>query len=156
MQAGEQTKNRQREQEAEQRHAAVLQRLHALEKKSSETKRQEITATTLHNELEVQQHSPPNAIAAADIDAGTVSAAAQHKRDEVDAPEIVTDSKVNAVTENDCVREHRAPRADIETERTGAHSKAGEMNADAETFRNEGICTPTKDTQPHPADNTAT
>ena len=31
----------------------------------------------------------------------------------------------------------------------------GEMKADAETFRNEGIRTPTEDTQPHPAGNTA-
>ena len=29
------------------------------------------------------------------------------------------------------------------------------MNTDAETFRNEGIRTPTEDTQPHPADSTA-
>ena len=33
MQAGEQKQNRQREQEAVQQHAEVLQRLHALEKK---------------------------------------------------------------------------------------------------------------------------
>ena len=74
MQAGEQTKNCQREQESEQQHVAVLQQLHALEKKSRETKRQENTATTLLDELEVQKHSPPNATATADTDTGTVSA----------------------------------------------------------------------------------
>ena len=140
MQVGEETKHRQREQEVEQRHAEVLQRLHALEKKSSETIRQENTATTLHDEREVQQHSPPNETVTADTDTGTVSAAAQHKRDEVDAAEKVADGKVNAVTENNCVREHRATGADTETETTGAHSKAGEMNTDAETFRNDDHC----------------
>jgi len=46
MQVGDQTKSHQREGKAEQRHTAVLQRLRALKKKSSETKRQENTATT--------------------------------------------------------------------------------------------------------------
>jgi len=155
MQAGEYNTNRQREQEAEQRHAEVLQRLHALEKNSSKTKRQENTVTTLPDEHEVQQHSPSNATPTVDTDTGTVSAGAQHKRDEEDAPEKVADRKVNKVTENDYVREHRATEADTETETIGAHRKANEMNVDAKTFRNEGIRTPTEDTQPHPADSTA-
>jgi len=41
--------------------------------------------------------------------------------------------------------------ADTETETTGAHRKANEMNTDA----NEGIHTPTEDTQSHLADSTA-
>ena len=106
MQAGEYNTNRQREQEAEQRHAEVLQRIHALEKNSSETKLQEDTVTTLPDEHEVQQHSPSNATPRVDTDTGTVSAGAQHTRDEVDAPEKVADGKVNEVTENDYVREH--------------------------------------------------
>ena len=72
----------------------------------------------------------------------------------MDAPEKVAAGKVNAVTENDYMREHRATGADTETETTGAHNKTGEMNADSETFTNEGICTPTEDTQLHPAGNT--
>jgi len=106
MQAGEQKQNRQREQGAAQRHAEVLQRLHALEKKLSKTKRQENTNTTQHDEHEVQQHSPPYATATTDTDTGTVSAAAQHKRDEVDVPVKVAGGKVNAETQNDYVREH--------------------------------------------------
>jgi len=155
MQAGEYNKNRQREQEAEQRHAEVLQRLDALEKNLIETKRQENTVTTLHDEHEVQQHSLSNATPTVDTETGTVSAGAQHKRDEVDAPEKVADGKVSEVTENDYVKEHRATEADTEIETTGAHRKAGEMNADAETFGNKGICTPTEDAQHHPADSTA-
>jgi len=155
MQAGEQKQNRQREQEAAQRHAEVLQRLHALEKKSSKTKRQKNTATTQHDEHEVQQHFLPYATATSDTDTGTVSAAAQHKRDEVDVPEKVAGGKVNAEKQNDYVREHRATGADTETATTGAHSNVGEMNADAETMRNEDIRTPTEDTQPHLEGNTA-
>jgi len=155
MQAGEQKQNHQREQEAAQRHAEVLQRLHALEKKLSKTKRQENTATTQHDKHEVQQHSPTYATATTDTDIGTVSAAAQHKRDEVDVPAKVAGRKVNAETQNDYVREHQATGADTETATTGAHSNVGEMKADAETFRNEGIRTPTEDTQPHLAGNTA-
>jgi len=155
MQAGEYNKNRQREQEAGKRHTEVLQRLHALEKNSSETKRQENTVTTLPDEHEVQRHSPSNATPRVDTDTGTVSAGAQHKIDKVDAPEKVADGKENEVTENDYEREHRAIGADTETETTGAHRKANEMNTDAETFRDEGIHTPTEDAQPHPADSTA-
>ena len=145
MQAGEQKQYRRHEQEAEQRHAEVLQRLHALEKNSSKTKRQENTVTTLPDEHEVQQHSPSNATPTVHTDTWTVSAGAQHKRDEEDAPEKVADRKVNKVTENDYVREHRATEADTETETIGAHRKANEMNVDAKTFRNEGIRTPTED-----------
>ena len=87
MQAAEYNKICQREQEAEKRHAEVLQRLHALEKNSSETKWQENTVTTLPDEREVEQHSPSNATPRVDTDTGTVSAGAQHNRDEVDAPE---------------------------------------------------------------------
>ena len=99
--------NRQREQEAAQWHAEVLQRLHALEKKLSKTKQQENTATTQHDEHEVQQHSPPYATATTDTDTGTVSAAAQHKGTKVDVPAKVAGGKVNAETQNDYVREHR-------------------------------------------------
>jgi len=106
MQAGEYNKNCQREQEAEQWHAEVLQQLHALEKNSSETKQQKNTVTTLPDEHEVQQHSLSNATPTVDTDTGTVSTGAQHKRDEVDAPEIVADGKVSEVTENDYMREH--------------------------------------------------
>jgi len=155
MQAGECNKNRRREQEAEHQHAEVLQRLHALEKNSGKTKQQENTVTTLPDEHEVQQHSLSNVTPTVDTDTGTVSAGAQHKRDEVDAPEKVADRKVSEVTENAYVREHRATGADTETGTTGAHRKADEMNTDAETFRNEGIRTPTEDTQPHLADRTA-
>jgi len=126
----------------------------------SKTKQQENTATTQHDEHEVQQHSPPYATATTDTDTGTVSAVAQHKRDEVDIHEKVAGGKVNAETQNDYVREHQATGADTETARTetartGAHSNVGEMKADAETFRNDGISTPTEDTQPHSAGNTA-
>ena len=108
MQAGEQKQNRQCEQEAAQRHAEALQRLHALEKKSSKTKRQKNTATTQHDEHEVQQHFLPYATATSDTDTGTVSAADQDKRNEVDAPEKVAGGKVNAKTQNNYyVREHR-------------------------------------------------
>jgi len=106
----------------------------------------------LHDEREDQQQNPPSAT---DTDTVSVSTGAQHKRDKVDAPEKAADEKVNAVTENDYVRKHRATGVDTETETTGAHSKAGGMDTDAETFRNEGIRNPTEDTQPHPAGNTA-
>ena len=59
------------------------------------------------------------------------------------------------MTENDYVNEHRATGADTETETTGAHRNTNKMNADTKKFRNEGICTPTEDTQSHPADSTA-
>jgi len=148
------------EQEPVQQHAEVFQRLHTLEKAGqqqlenqwTETKEQDKTAPTIHNIREVQQQNPPSAT---DTDTVSVPTRAQHKRDEVDAPEKVAAGKVNAVTENDYMREHRATGADAETETTGAHSKTGEMNADAETFRNKGICIPTEDTQLHPAGNTA-
>ena len=108
MQAGEQKQNRQREQEAAHWHAEVLQRLHALEKNLSKTKQQENTTTTQHDENKVQKHSPPYATATSDTDTGTVSAADQDKRNEVDAPEKVAGGKVNAKTQNNYyVREHR-------------------------------------------------
>jgi len=110
---------------------------------------------TQHDEHKVQQHSPPNATVTVDTDAGTVSAGARHKRDEVDVPEKVAGGNVNAETQTDYVREHRANGADTETATTGAHSNVGEMNADAKTMRNKGIRIPTEDTQPHPAGNTA-
>jgi len=120
----------------------------------TETKGQDKTTPALHNEREVQKQNPPRAI---DTDTVSVSTGAQHKRDEVDASEKVADGKVSAVTEDNYVREHRATGADTETKTTRAHSKAGEMNAEAATtFRNEGIRTPTEDTQPHPAGNTTT
>jgi len=151
MQAGEQTKNCQREQESEQQHAAALQRLHALEKKSSETKWQENTATTLLEELEVQKHCPPNATATADTDTGTVSAAAQHKRDEVDAPQQVAYGKVSVVIEDDHVTMYKATGTDAEV-----YSEVGEMiTAAATTSRTEGIHAPTEDAQPHLAGNAA-
>jgi len=61
IQAGEQNKIRQREQEPVQRHAEVFQQLHTLEKAGqqqlekqwTETKGQDKTAPALHNELEV-------------------------------------------------------------------------------------------------------
>jgi len=154
-QAGEYNKNRQREQEAGKWHTEVLQRLHALEKNSSETKRQENTVTTLSNEHKVQQHSQSNATPRVDTETGTVSVGAQHKRDKVDASAKVVDRKEHEVTENDYEREYQATGADTETETTGSHRRANEMNTDAETFRNEGIHTPTEDTQPHLADSTA-
>jgi len=156
MQAGEYNKNHQREQEAEKQHAEVLQRLHALEKNSSETKWQENTVTTLPNEHKVKQHSLSNATPRVHTDIGTVSAGAQHKRDEVDTPEKIAGRKVNEVTENDYVREHQTTGADTQTETTGAHRKTNKMNTDAEIFRNKGIHTPTEDTQSHLADSTAT
>jgi len=73
----------------------------------------------------------------------------------VDVHAKVAGGKVNTETQNVYVRKHRATGADTETATTGAHSNVGEMKADAKTFRNEGICTPTEDTQPHPAGNTA-
>jgi len=85
-----------------------------------------------------------------------VSTGAQRKRDEVDAAEKVADGKVCALTEDDHARVHQATGADTETETTGAHSKAGGMNAEASTtFRNQGYRPPTEDAQPHPAGNTA-
>jgi len=121
-----------------------VKRLHALDKNSSETKWQENTVTTLPDEHEVEQHSLSNATPRVDTDTGTVSAGSQHKRDEVFAPEKVSDRKVNEVTENDYVREHQATTADTETETTGSHRKTNEMNTDAETFRNEDTQTPTR------------
>jgi len=76
-------------------------------KRNRKTKQQENTGTTQHDEHEVQHHSLPNATATVDTDTGTVSAAAQHKRDEMDVPEKVAGGKVNAETQNDYVREHR-------------------------------------------------
>jgi len=151
MQVDEQIKNRQREEEAEQRHTAVLQRLHAHEKKYSEKKQQENIATTLNDKREVQQHNPPNATVTADTDTGTVLAAAQHKRNEVDAPEQIADGKVSVTSEDDHVTVHKATCADTEM-----HSEAGEMiAAGATTSRTEDIHAPTEDAQPHPAGSTA-
>ena len=68
----------------------------------------------------------------------------------MDAPSKIADGKVSAVTEDDFVREHQATGTDTETETKGAHSKAGEINAEAAiTFRNEGFCAPTEHAQPH-------
>ena len=151
MQVGDQTKSHQREGKAEQRHTAVLQRLHAHEKKYSEKKQQENIATTLNDKREVQQHSPPNATVTADTDTGTVLAAAQHKRNEVDAPEQIADGKVSVTSEDDHVTVHKATCADTEM-----HSEAGEMiAAGATTSRTEDIHAPTEDAQPHPAGSTA-
>lgn len=53
------------------------------------------------------------------------------------------------------MKEHPETASDEETETTGSYSKAGEMNVDTKSFKSKGIYTPTEDTQPHLAGNTA-
>lgn len=144
IQADEQTKIHQREQEAEKRYAEIMQRLHALEHKSSESQRQENIATTLH---EIQQHSPPRATATTDTDTRSVSAAARHKRDEVDAPEKDADEKVSAATQNDYERVQRSTGAAPETETTagGEDSRHTHVKDSSDSTIEEG--TPSADVE---------
>ena len=159
IQAGEQNRISQSKHETVQWQVEVIQRLHTLEKAGeqqmerqwTETKGQDNTTPALHNKREVKT----SATKIVDTDTVSVSAGAQHKRDEVDATEKVTDGMISPTTEDDYARVHRATAAHTETEVTGAHSKdseAREMDAAAATsFINEGLRNPTEDVQPHQA-----